>query len=316
MDNACIILDTNAYRYFASMKKNDVKKSLNLIGKINSIEQRKEITSFISHFVAMELLSHLSDPNDPHFEQCRAAATCIYEHNIIKSLNSIRFIADPTAHLTLILYNMESPSTADFTNRINELLHIVYQNKSSTSFSEIEADLKDLKKFIDEKEKEFINDMWNSVIKTVDPKATKWDTINKNKKLRKKVIKHLRSESSKKIIARTLIFRAMIALNKTEPPEKIEEKIQILMDNFRVQIEFYNQILEKILVHGTNVKKRSRRNWIWDLQIAFNVGEHHTIKDKKVYLITRDKEIISASKSSQLDKFILTPEKYLEILGV
>lgn len=316
LENTSVVLDTNAYRYISSKVGDDLEGGTRLVKSINEVEERKSIKSFISHYVAMELLSHLSDEDDPHFQKCFNSIVILYQHNIESVQNRLRFIADPTAQLTKLVYNRESPATIEFSNRINELICTVYHLRNEQSLNEIEEHLKDLNSFVEEKEKEFINDMWNSVVKTVDPDAKDWGAINKNRLLRNKVKQFLRSTGFKEITARAFIFRAMNALNKTGSPKKIDRYTQMILKNFNTSIEFYTKILELILIQGVDVNKKSRRNWIWDLQLTFNIGEFQSVKGRKMFFITGDGEIHKAAKSVRLDKFILKPEEYLEILDI
>lgn len=316
LENASVVLDTNAYRYFSSKVRDDLVRGKSLVKRINEVEEKRSIISFISHYVAMELLSHLSDESDPHFLPCFNSTVILYQHNIESVQKRLRFIADPTAQLTKLIYNLESPTIIEFSNRINELIGTVYHLRNDKSLIEIEKNLKDLNSFVKEKEKEFINDMWNSVVKTVDPDANEWKAINKNTFLRNKAMEYLRSEDFKENTARAFIFRAMNALNKTETPKKIEESTQMVLKNFNTSIEFYSKILELILIHGVDVNKKARRNWIWDLQLTFNIGEHQSVGGKKMYFITGDKEIKEAAELIKLDEFILKPEEYLEVLGI
>jgi hypothetical protein len=78
-----VIFDTNAYRQLvAGLPIGEIAE---LIRKIRSEEERRGIMVFVSPVVWLELFVHLTDPTDPHLEECLGALVASYLHSRAKN---------------------------------------------------------------------------------------------------------------------------------------------------------------------------------------------------------------------------------------
>ena len=73
-----IIFDTNLYRNLSYNKT--IPGTITYFDRIISCEKNNSIISFANPFVILELLSHLSDENDPAFNNCHSAIIALFHH--------------------------------------------------------------------------------------------------------------------------------------------------------------------------------------------------------------------------------------------
>lgn len=313
MENASVILDTNAYRYISYRLSQD--ETVYVLEQIKRLERENDIVSYAAHVVAAELLSHLYDEDDPHYKNCRNGAVAFYNHNLHDSNGNLRFVADSESELCRILYEKESPHVKKLSAELNYNLHYTYTKKEGESLTEIEDGLYELNKNIQESENLFVSDMWNYVVKTANPQAQDWQDVRNDSKARNKALTYLKSNDPILNTAKGLVIKAMLILNESDTKEDVTDKAEYLINIFGVHIKFYHQILEKILIGGANVEKKSRPNWIWDLQLAFYIGEKSSILGRQTYLVTSDKEIIKSAEESGCGEYVLTTDEYLGSIG-
>ncbi|MCW9706531.1 hypothetical protein [Fodinibius salsisoli] len=313
MENASVVLDTNAYRYLASnLSQKETKK---LVDKINTLEEERDIVSFTSHVVAAELLSHLNDNNDPHYTNCRNAANALFHHNINDDNGNLRFVADSESELCRILFERESPHWEELTAQQNHLLYEIYNKSEDEELSHISDHLNEISQRVEQSEKQFVKDMWNYVVKTAKSDAKDWDDVRDDSDAREEAMKYLRSADQELNTAKGLVIKTMNILNIKQTQEVINDKARYLSKIFDAHIKLYSQILEKILLGGANVENKSRPNWIWDLQLSFYIGEESSIDGRKTYLITSDGEILKAAEEANSSDYVFELNEYLQMIG-
>src|ERR1700683_861772 len=82
-----VIFDTNAYRLLARGKT--VDEVLAKVTQMRALEAARGIRAFVSPVVWLELFTHLTDREDPHFSECRAGLKASYLHS--RDQGEVRF---------------------------------------------------------------------------------------------------------------------------------------------------------------------------------------------------------------------------------
>ena len=106
---------------------------------------------------------------------------------------------------------------------------------------------------------------------------------------------------------------AVMALTHS-PMQEIKAKATIVRKLFPVPFKLMCMLLKKLATpQSLNLDStRSKRwNFVWDSMIAFSVGPG-TIEDAPVFLVTGDKEIISAVQVAGYGKQVLLLDDYLK----
>ncbi|MBP6303844.1 MAG: hypothetical protein KA501_10710 [Bacteroidia bacterium] len=86
--NKAVVLDTNAYRFLGRLYKTAPDKYNEFIYK----ERISNNKAFFNVTVALELFNHISDTNDPHFEECKYAIKVAQEHCTDTNSSALRVI--------------------------------------------------------------------------------------------------------------------------------------------------------------------------------------------------------------------------------
>jgi len=307
MRDCIVVFDTNSYRYLA--REIPDKQILDL----NKIEKKNSITSLGSHYVAFELISHLSDKTDPHFENCYQALNLLYKH--IKYDKNLHFIANAEAILCKLLYKELPPYTDEVNHRLVNLIYKIISDKNNLQDKIIHKEVSRIEQELNEIEERFLDELRRSIIKRIKPNSEKWNSIKEDSDLRKRALTFLNSKNQDYYTAYSNVIKAANALEIRESYLETHKKVLWVKSIFKVQLEFYRLILKKIWIDGANADKGSRRNWIWDLHIILCLGNNLLFNEKEVYLITSDGEILEAASNAGADKYVLKLEEYLTACG-
>jgi hypothetical protein len=71
--------------------------------------------------------------------------------------------------------------------------------------------------------------------------------------------------------------------------------------------------MENMVNSDFNLMENSRANFVWDIHLMFNVG-NHSVSGDKVHFVTSDKAIIRTAIKENAKYSIMTFDEYIEYL--
>jgi len=273
------------------------------------------IVSFANPYVIMELMGHLSDQTDPNFAECRSALVALYN---LSSSNphQIRILSDSETLILRALYGVTLPQTDATTQRLCVLaLHIV-ENTPGAFAPQALAALQVITDHLSQVETQFVSDMWQFVVQSLNPSSIGWAPLENDSTARNQVLNVLHSVTMPQTIASAFVRKAMHQAHVVESPDEIAAKTLFVSSNFPASIRLYAEILERIVMTGCNLNRKKRPNWIWDIQIAMGVGQNIETVNKPLHLITTDGDIIAAANAADCGEFVHSFADFKVMIGI
>lgn len=309
--SVAVVFDTNAYR--------DV--CVGVAGPSGhwtqtTLRQREEvkgITAYANPFVVMELASHLHDATDPDYAECRQALGALFHHCQVGTEPSFRLVAPSEGLIAQFLYGKAIPYHDDTTEKIAKLTYFVASAAPGPLDLRIAAACKELADYIDGREAAFVSDMQGFVQK-LNPAAVDWHPLKSDKAGRQKYLAEVRSPLMRWHIALGLAMKARAMIGKPVQDPGLKEDADKVLEAGGASIALYQAILERIVSTGCDVSKRARANWLWDMQIAFAIGQDFGTPPAPLLLVTSDGAVLDAAKTASVQVHVKSLTDYLAAL--
>lgn len=308
-----VIFDTNAYRYLVTDKS--FEQIDKLIQKLKSKEKKNNIETLISSVVAQELLAHVADKNDPSYEKCLKAIKALYLHSGNKE--SYNMIASLELILAKSYFNVTIPAKIETNKAIGEMIYHIATNPIPKTFKKLNANLQASKSHVLGSEYYFAMQMKQFVTAT-DPDATGWQIFANDPKKRELILTQIRSKNSSIQIAMGflyVVYQLLLTTGQTAEidHQKLLDMAKSVAENFPEPISLFKQVMENLVNSEFNLFENSRSNFVWDIQLMFNVG-NHSVGGSKLYFVTSDKAMIRTAVKENAKLTILTYDEYIEYL--
>jgi hypothetical protein len=309
-----VIFDTNAYRYL--VKDKDFENIDRLIEKIKSKEAQRGIQSMISPIVARELLAHVADRSDPAFEKCLKAIKAMYLHSEVDGAYHI--LASPELLVAKSFFNETIPRKIETNEALIQIAYHLAKDPSDHVFTKFQRNLNQNREQVLETESFFAQSLWQ-MVKGVDPSSSGWRIFANDPVQRQKLLAEIRSENTSLSLAAALIA-TVYKLLKDSGSKAIISYDQLygmsreFIKVFPEYIDLYKYVFESLVNSEFNLLEDSRTNFIWDIQLMLNVGDH-TLGGEKLYFVTDDKALTRAAIRQNARYTILTFDEYLDYVN-
>lgn len=308
-----VIFDTNAYRYLVDGK--DFDQVDKVIAKLKAKEEKNDIETLISPIVVKELLAHLADKNDPSFDVCLKANKALYLHS--GSDENYRMIASPELLISKAFFAKTIPSKIETNNALGQISFHLATNPSDHVFKKFQRNLNLNKDHVLESEKEFALAMKQFIV-SQDPNAKGWRIFENDDNSRRKVLESIRSENASIEIAFGYIYLVyMLLLSSGQIAQmsmpELMDRAKSFITVFPEPIALYKYVMENLVNSEFNLFENSRSNFVWDIHLMFNVGDH-AISEGKVHFVTSDKAMIRTAIAENAKYSIWTFDEYMEFL--
>lgn len=312
-----VIFDSNAYRYLVENKSyQEIEKT---IQKLKKKEEDNDIDSLMSSIVAKELLAHVANKKDKSFQKCLNAVKALYLHSGNKE--NFKMIASPELLIAKRFFDYEIKSNIATNNAIGQMLYHMASNPSDHVFRKFQHNLNLNRKHVEETEKEFALTM-KEFVNSNGNIGDGWRVFPNDEKKRKQVLKEIRSKNSSISIALGYLTITH-ELIKSETPSivnsiteaQLVERAEQFIDVFKEPILLFKQVMENLVNSEFNIFENSRANFVWDIHLMFNVGDHRLNDGSILYLVTSDKAMIKAATEGNGRLNVFTFDEYIEYLG-
>jgi len=308
-----VLFDTNAYRYLVKGKSSS--QIGELIRKLKRKEKYNDIQTLISPIVAKELLAHITDKNDPSFEICLSAIKALYLHS--SDEDAYNMIASPELLISKAFFGATIPEKEETNAAIGQMIFHIATNPTDKIFKKFRGKLQINRSHVLESERNYANAM-KAFVKNTDPNAKGWQIFVDDEKKRKKVLTYIRSENCSLEIAKAFLFITYQLLAFPKEKTNINEnemmlKAKALMSIFPEPIGLQKQIFENLVNSQFNLFEHNRTNFVWDIQLMFNVGNHH-VEGSKLYFVTDDKAMFRSAIKENAKYTILNYNDYMDYI--
>lgn len=308
-----VIFDTNAYRYLAADK--DFKEIDKVVEKLKAKELKNNIETLISPIVVKELLAHLADTSDPSFIKCLNANKALYLHS--GSPKEYRMIASPELLISQAFFNKTIPSKVSTNQALGQMSYNLATNPSPHTFRKLQRNLNLNRDHVLGTENSFALAMLEFV-QTSDPKATGWKIFENDEVSRKKVLASIRSEKASFEIAFGyiyLVYNLLLASGQISSLtwQELYDRAGTFITQFPEPIALYKHVMENLVNSEFNILENNRANFVWDIHLMFNIG-NHSIDNGKIHFVTSDKAIIKTAVAENAKYSIWTFDEYMEFL--
>jgi hypothetical protein len=309
-----IVFDTNAYREFTFGKRTE--GILPAVSNLLKKESASGAQAFANPFVMLELAAHLSDPNDPAYDNWKSSIVALSSHcsRQLDNGSQIAVLADSESQLCKVFHNAVPPAHANTTEKLCKIFKYIATDFSEAAVDKIRNDFKEISEVVTTTETRFVSDMMQYTIQGFDPSAIDWSSLKANQSLRKKLLGFLGSAHSLELLARIHIIKTYTLLNKPINGDQINDMAKFFLERFQTPLQLYNEIVRRIVMSGCDLTKKNRSNWIWDIQIAFNIGHLHNVNGHNVRLVTSDGDILKAAKEANCGSIIYSLSDYLDAI--
>lgn len=310
-----VVFDTNAYRETTFGKNTEATKDYFRV--LREKESKLGNQAFAHPLVMLELLANLVDPEKPNYEYHKSAVSALAEHCLLRNDPdcSIAIIADGESQLCESLYRRHPKEYETGMKNLSRLCRRVYESDDDNLLANIRPIFIKLAEVMEAKERRFIEDMRRFVVKAIDPNATDWNPLKNDILRRRRMSTYVNSDHYLKLMAICQVFKTQSFLGIQESDKEVANKADFVIKLFKAPLKLYLEILNRIIQTGCNVEKPKRRNWIWDIQIAFCIGHGHLADNRRVIFVTKDKDIVAAAKAAECGELVMTTDEYLGVLN-
>lgn len=310
-----VIFDTNAYRYL--VKGKSLKQVDKLIAKLKSMEERNNIETLMSPIVAKELLAHVAEKKDPSYDVCLCALKALYLHS--SNGNTYNMIASPELLISKSFFDKTIPASEETNRAIGQMLFHIATNPIPKTFKRLQQNLNLNRQNILSGENSFAVQM-RQFVTAIDKNAKGWQIFPNDEKERGRVLEYIRSDNCSFEIGLAFLYIAYQLLvfsgeMRVRSNEDLKEKAKRLVSIFPEPIALHKEVLMNLVNSEFNLLKDNRTNFVWDVQLMFNVGDHK-IEGSKLYFVTDDKAIIRNAIKNNAKYSIMTFREYNEYLGL
>ena len=313
MRNASVIFDTNAYIDLCGNYELDSNLILNEIENLREKERMLNIDSFAAPPVLLELFAHLADPDDPFYEKCKCSLLTLYCHTNIENSIAIRIIADFESLLAKLLFNYEYRELIRKWEDITNLLAQIYNRPGENNIDRMRNDIRQISQFVQDVENQFVSDMFNFVVKGLNSSATDWAPLVNDEVTKRRFLRFLNSEEAIMDLAKMYVIKTCSIVGIRHSNVDIDSMAEKVKSSFPAALKLYMSILRRIAETGCDITQRSRRNWIWDIQLLFYVTPT-TLMNKEILLVSSDGAIIRAAEMGGRRNNVIRLNSYLNLI--
>lgn len=270
--------------------------------------------AFCHPFVAAELLAHLADPDDPALPHCHRAVA-VLAHHCGEDIG-VRLLPPPELELARVYYETEDEQATRWLNGLGALCKAVSEIDDPANFSDdMRRDFATIASGVELTEAQFVQDVFDHVVKAGDPSATTWEKVQ-NDEVRNAVLAFLREDETLLLLAKAEVLRVQQQLNAPETVGGLNEKASDLAARFPVPLRFYREVVRRIVMSGSNLTTKNRANMIWDKEIAFYLGETPVTGIGPVRLVTDDGMIVDIAAEAGAGERVDRIDEYLGRIGL
>lgn len=308
-----VVFDTNAYRYL--VKDLSWDKIDSFISELRLKEKKRGVATSMSSIVAKELLAHIASKKDSQYDKCLRAAKAMYLHNGNK--DNFNMMASLELQISKSFFHIDWEKKIETSNAIGQILYHISTKPTPYTFRKFQHNLNLIRNHVLDAEKGFVDGM-KEFVNQVDPKAIDWEIFKGDNKKKDCIRNFIRSEECSLQYAKAIIFTVFAFLYSNGKVSltnnyDFDDMANQFIKYFPEPIALQKFVLESLVNSNFDLSQNSRANFLWDIQIMYNVGLH-TVDGDKLYLITSDKQMLQCATKCNHAFSIYTFDEYMDYL--
>ena len=310
-----VVFDTNAYRQMAW--GGDVGAGRERARSLVERERSAGTQALGFPPVLLELMAHLADPAGESYDVARAAVVIAAEHCAMPRDDATIGLAiqpSPDSQLCQSLFHATPERVSRNDDLVRAMARRVADDPSDAGLEKIRADLQTVSRLTDEAESVFARSMRQHLMDDMTTNVRARGHGYTRKELLDSFREYLVTEVSAQVVAEAHVSRAADILDRVLEPSELHDMARWLTEKFPVPIEMYRQVVRKIAESNWDLTEGKGANLLWDLQVAFLIGEEHTVSGRPTVVVTGDKEILKAAKACGAESRVLSLNDYREQL--
>lgn len=298
------VFDTNTYRSIPALR----------FAEVSAAESRAETIPYIDPWVAMELVAHLRDPEERQHRPARAAIRRIVEHSKSVRGRTLRsaMLIDSESQVALHLFGKRLPTHDQALAALTIACEYVASVGMDSPLDEIAPIVDEVAAHVSSVESTYAKRVFDLLIRPVIPDATAWDAVSREPSIRNKALAFMRSEEALVALALSESHRAYDEAGHPRPASVLTAVAESVLSTFRYAFELQREVLCGVLGRGWSLERAGRSNWVWDVQIAFNVGR--SVDLLPIRLITDDQQFHDVALRTGYKALVLKLDDYAKTL--
>ncbi len=316
MTKYAVIFDTNSYRKLVLNKSAETIKTE--IEEIIKLEESKEIISYASVIVGMEMLANLTEEEEGfNFKDCLNGVIAMALHCQEKDNETLRIFPQAALHILKSYFNLIPQELENRTKNLGGVINDIKKNPTESIKVHKERNtFEDIKKYVDNEEVMFSNQITILLQEIKNEFLIKHPNIA-NKHLRAKQLEYIENGSFEPLMALAIIFSIASKYQLNLPQEESIKRAFSLNMEFPMSVGFFRWIAYKIVDDNIDMfsktSKQKRWNWVWDYHVSFALN-NSTINNREVIVVTSDGDLTEMIKDFGYENNVFTLEEYLVFL--
>jgi hypothetical protein len=307
---AVVLLDTNAYRRLGRSRTDAeaTRKGAGLAAR----DAARAVQAVMHPLVVLELAAHLANLEDPEWADCRAALIVAWEHCATEPPEGGRVLAmmnDSETALCRLTYQRDPDGHAAVSERLATLCRRIATSDPEIARTNGHDELLWWAKHCKDIEDEFVADVMG-IVRGHVPTAATFDALKRDSAARADALAIVDSPDFVSEMAAANVRKARRLLGMDPNSEPSPESVALVASAFRAPLELYRAVLRRVVLDGVDVSRTKYRNWIWDLHIAFSIGDFTVFGGRSIRFVSNDKMILEAAASVALGDVVCSFEDY------
>ena len=275
---------------------------------IMELERHRQVARYAEPFAVMELLAHLSNPQDPAFASCRRAVGRVFRRCGPAGGELCGIVRDSESRLHELITGKGLEGHDTRTETVGVLIGRIATTPFDQPLLEEEnSRLRVIAAHVAEMEAAFA-DSGRRLQQTIKAVIDSEQDPTERERIWRNVMATNASDVQRKAIAegllRTWCREAGLSLPEP-PPSALVERVLKCAPGW---IEFEARVWRTVAFDGANVESSRIRNLRWDQRIAFNIGQ--TIGQRPLWLVTDDSAFARVAEATGFEDRVHTLVAY------
>ncbi len=278
-----VVFDAPAYRRLVGLRH--TTKACELVDEVVKEERELGLQAIGSSTVLLDLMAPLADPDGERYENDKAAAVAAVRHCAIPTKGGgedVAVWASSGLQLCLSLFHRWPRELLETDDRVRAVAARLAEEPS-----------------------EAMLDAHRDELVTLQERASSWREAFADA-LKEHIDRPLTAEA----VARAHVQRAASHVPEEVADEELGRMTDWLARKFDVAVAMYRQIVEDAQDAGTPLTSERAAELLWNLQVAFLVGETHALDGRPVTVVSGDDDVVKAARACGLESKVVSVLRY------
>lgn len=269
-----VVLDTNAYRVLAQ-DRSQADSIANAV-ELRQGETKHSVFAVASPVVAIELIAHLDDADDPAKDVCMKALASLGEHARNGSGGGVRLFGWTEDLISHALFDASIPKAADIVGNISALVVHIRDNAPSIRDPAAIAGISMWASFVRNTESSWATALARACGVSVSPTEGTVALAKGDATLQKQSRDFFLGQGFQESWSRIEVVSVLGLLGRRLQETELDEAVRQFKNIFAVPLKLQAELLAKLANAKGIALLNPRRKWanhIWDSSISFLVGK-------------------------------------------